>query len=140
MYPLDMLVAVVIYVALIAFANRKKTLTRLQYFLRLALLLALLFLASAILWVAKDMLMQDLGPWVVLDTIPSYLAALFGIPFIYWMVQRAQDAGWSRWWTLLLLLGPVSIIYLIFLLCWPSLELGTPVGDNKNASRLAKGS
>ena len=139
MYPLDMLVAVVIYVALIAFANRKKTLTRRQYFLRLALLLALLFLASVILWVAKDMLMQVLGPWVVLDTIPSYLAALFGIPLIYWSVQRAQDAGWSRWWTLLLF-SPVSIIYLIFLLCWPSLELETPGADNKNASRLAKGS
>ena len=108
-------------VAPIKLANKGKTLTRLPYFFRfLILVVVAVFLKS--LGGTSDRIEIVFG---ILATI--IVMAVFGM---LWAVHRVQDIGWSKWWSLLLLVPAANLIYLLALLLWP----GRKIEEQQEAS------
>ncbi len=93
----------------IALANKDKTLTRLPYFYRIAGGLVLGILSE---W-------SDNLSVVLIVVIVCIALAMWVLEYL-WSVHRAQDIGWSKWWTLLFVLPGINLIYLLVILSRPS--------------------
>ena len=97
----------------IALANKDKTLARLPYFYRILAL------------VAVGLLLGILSEWsdnlgvVLIVLIVCLVLAMWVLEYL-WSVHRAQDIGWSKWWTLLFVLPGINLIYLLVILFRPS--------------------
>ena len=97
----------------IALANKDKTLARLLYFYRILAL------------VAVGLLLGILSEWsdnlgvVLIVLIVCLVLAMWVLEYL-WSVHRAQDIGWSKWWTLLFVLPGINLIYLLVILFRPS--------------------
>lgn len=105
----------------IKLASKDKTLTRLPFFFRFLILVAVVvFLKS--LGGMFDSIEIVFG---VLATV--IVTAVFSM---LWAVRRVQDIGWPKWWCLLLLVPGVNLIYLLALLLWP----GRKIEEQQEAS------
>ncbi len=99
----------------IKIASKDKTLTRLPYFFRILILVVVaVFLKS--LGGTSDRIEIVFG--ILATTI---VVTVFGT---LWAVHRVQDIGWSKWWSLLLLVPPANLIYSLALLLWPGRGYG----------------
>ncbi len=99
----------------IALAKKGKTLARLPYFYRIFALLVLV-VAGLGLGILKE-LSGSLG--VVLIVVIVFWTLVMSILNYLWSVHRAQDIGWSKWWTLLFVVPGVNLIYFLVILFQP---------------------
>jgi uncharacterized membrane protein YhaH (DUF805 family) len=97
----------------IAVADREKTLSRNSYVVRTLGLFVGLVVVSVI-------------AYLISEAIGNGISALGGLVFTIflalWSSHRSQEVGWSKWWSLLLMLPVVGLIFWVILLFKPSHE------------------
>ena len=103
-------------------ANKDKTLARLPYFYRILAL----FVAGLVFFVT-GLVLGILSEWpdilgVGLIILTVCLALVMWVLLFLWSVYRAQDIGWSKWWTLLFTV-PGANLYLLVILLWPGRKI-----------------
>jgi len=122
------LVFIGVPVTAIAFANGHKTLSRLPYFWRTLGVWA----ANLGLWFVADGLPDTASDQTMAATILVFciVALILGVLETLWSVHRIQEIGGSKWWSLLLWVPAVNLIYIAFLIFYPGQATVEPSGED----------
>ena len=96
----------------IAVANKDKRLARLPYFYRILALIVV-----GVMFKVLSERSDDPGAIIIVMLVGVWIA-LWVLQFV-WSVHRAQDIGWSKWWTLLFVVPGINLLYVLAILFWP---------------------
>lgn len=103
----------------IALASESKILARLPYFYRI-LAIFVPVVVGLVLGILRE-LSNSLGMVLIIVIVCGTLA--MSVLNYLWSVHRAQDIGWSKWWTLLFVVPGINLIYFLVILFQPGCKV-----------------